>query len=150
MAPEQIEGRGIGPATDVYALACMAYTMLVGEAPYKRDSRSATLLAHLNAAAPLPSGTRPELPPEVDDLVRRGLAKNAAERPSSAGELIRETRTRLAQSGALITDESPTEPPLTAMSPEPERSPGKQVSRRNGESGGTKGESDAGGAAPRQ
>src|SRR6266496_2351891 len=45
-APEQIEGRNVDARTDVYALACVLYECLVGEAPFHRDSEVAILNAH--------------------------------------------------------------------------------------------------------
>ena len=46
MSPEQIAGRQVGPAADVYALGCVVYQMLTGHAPFERDTPSAVLYAH--------------------------------------------------------------------------------------------------------
>src|SRR5437870_6564829 len=61
-APEQIAGQTVGPRTDVYALACVLYECLVGEAPFHRPSEVAVLNAHLKAPPPKLTRVAPELP----------------------------------------------------------------------------------------
>src|ERR1700683_4776618 len=52
MAPEQIEGRAVDGRTDQYALACAAFELLSGEAPFQRDQGMAVLFAHLQQQPP--------------------------------------------------------------------------------------------------
>ena len=62
MAPEQAAGESAGPAADRYALAVVAYEMLVGAVPFSADTPLATLLAHLHKPLPLPRVRNPQLP----------------------------------------------------------------------------------------
>jgi serine/threonine-protein kinase len=95
MAPELLEGVRIGPATDIYALACLAVETLTGTVPYPRDNDAAITYAHVMDAAPSVSERRAELPAALDDVIAFGMAKKPDERPASAGELVVELRRAL-------------------------------------------------------
>jgi serine/threonine-protein kinase len=73
---------------DIYALGCVAYYLVTGELVFARDTAMAMALAHLNEI-PTPPRERSELPipPVLDALILQCLAKNPAERPTSAAEL---------------------------------------------------------------
>ncbi|MCU0306978.1 MAG: serine/threonine protein kinase [Thermoleophilia bacterium] len=88
IAPEQIRAGEVTAAADRYALAVMAYEALTGKAPFIREDRTALLYAHLNDMPPAPSTHRPELGPQVDQVMARGLAKDPAERHASAREFV--------------------------------------------------------------
>ena len=78
--PEQIRGEEAVPASDVYALGCILYQLLIGRPPFERKGEGPTLEAHLDEAIPAPCAVAPELPPAIDGIVRRSLAKDP-ERP---------------------------------------------------------------------
>ena len=95
VAPEQIQGKPVGPGTDVYALGCVLYECLTGVPPFRREDDAALLWAHL-VATPAPiSGIRPEVPAAVDAVVARAMAKNPADRYGSCEELVRELESAL-------------------------------------------------------
>jgi serine/threonine-protein kinase len=79
-APEQIKGGKVDGRTDQYALACVAYVLLTGELPYQRADTVATMFAHLQEAVPLVTRLRPELPPALNGVIARALAKSPADR----------------------------------------------------------------------
>ena len=85
VAPEQIEGGETDARGDVYGLACVLYETLTGVAPFAGESGGmAKMWAHLNAEPPSVREQRPDVPEALDELIRRGLAKRPAERPSAA------------------------------------------------------------------
>jgi serine/threonine protein kinase len=86
VAPEQIEGRPLDGRTDAYALACSAYEMLCGEPPFRRDQGVSVMYAHLSEPPPPIRPRRPELPPEIDQVLAKGLAKAPADRYASCRE----------------------------------------------------------------
>ena len=88
MAPELLEGIRIGPATDIYALACLAVEVLTGQVPFPRDNDAATTYAHVMGSPPSVSERRPELPVALDDVIAAGMAKSPDDRPATAGTLI--------------------------------------------------------------
>jgi serine/threonine protein kinase len=80
LAPEQIEGRQVDGRADAYSLACAAFEMLAGAPPFRRDQNMAVLWAQLNAPPPLLTSYRRDLPPAVDQVMARALAKSPADR----------------------------------------------------------------------
>jgi hypothetical protein len=86
-APEQVTGEPpVGPRTDQYSLACVAFALLTGTVPYKRDASVATLYAHVKEPAPSLTGRRPGLPVAVDAVMAKAMAKDPAGRYGSCGE----------------------------------------------------------------
>jgi len=95
VAPEQVEGRSIDGRVDVYSLGCVLFEVLTGERPFARGNDLATVYAHLSEPPPRVTELRPELPPAMDGVLATALAKDADERYSTAGELVREARKAL-------------------------------------------------------
>lgn len=89
VAPEQIRGQRAGARADVYGLGCLLFFALTGRAPYAGETLEAKLWAHLQEPPPGPSRLRPELPPALDAVIVRALAKDPADRFHTAGELGR-------------------------------------------------------------
>ncbi|MFI6513924.1 serine/threonine-protein kinase [Spirillospora sp. NPDC050679] len=83
MAPEQWERQPAGPATDVYAAACVFYQCLTGRPPFQAEGAAALGRAHLNDPVPLE-----EIPEKLRPLVEGGLAKNAWGRPPTAQDFV--------------------------------------------------------------
>jgi serine/threonine protein kinase len=83
MAPEQVEGRPIDGRADLYALACSAFEMLAGRPPFKREESVAVLWAQVSAPTPSLRALRPELPPAVDQVMARAMAKAPGDRYQS-------------------------------------------------------------------
>jgi len=83
MAPEQVEGLSIDGRADLYALACSAFEMLAGTPPFKRDEGVAVLWAQLRAPTPSLRALRPDLPPAVDQVMAKALAKAPDDRYTS-------------------------------------------------------------------
>jgi serine/threonine protein kinase len=88
MAPELLDGEGIGPATDIYGLACLAVETLTGSVPFARDTDAAVMYAHIVDPPPSVCERRSELPVALDDVIAAGMAKDPDERPASAGALV--------------------------------------------------------------
>ena len=88
MAPELLDGERVGPATDIYGLACLACETLTGTVPYVRETDAATMYAHIVEPPPRVSERRPELPRALDAVLAAGMAKVPEDRPPSAGALV--------------------------------------------------------------
>jgi len=88
MSPEQCRGAGlVDQRSDVYALGCVLFTLLVGRPPFDAAGPGDMIAAHLREPAPAPSSFRPGIPPEVDRVVLRCMAKDPQMRFEHAGEL---------------------------------------------------------------
>ena len=87
VAPEQIRGEELDGRADVYALGCLLYECLVGEPPFRSDSETATLFAHLEKEPPVLPG--------LEDVLARALAKDRDERFETCGALVADAREAL-------------------------------------------------------
>jgi serine/threonine protein kinase len=86
VAPEQILNQRVDARADIYALGCLLFEALTGEPPFARGSQPRAL-AHVEAPTPSPLDLRPDLPPELAEVVGRAMAKDPVERYASAGDL---------------------------------------------------------------
>jgi eukaryotic-like serine/threonine-protein kinase len=95
LAPEQAAGDEVTSAADVYSLGVVLYELLTGRTPYTFETLAE--LADRSAADPIRpiADLAPGVPPALEDVVMRCLARNPAYRPSSAAELARELRAAL-------------------------------------------------------
>ena len=91
-APEQIEGLPVDARTDVYALGCVLYECLVGNAPFYRDAEITVMHAHLIDEPPLLTASRPDLPKALNRVLASALAKSKDDRYDTCGQLIEAAR----------------------------------------------------------
>ena len=101
--PEQIQGQPLDARADVYALGCVLYHSLVGRIPFPRDSDVAKMFAHVNdPPPPLPAG----LPPALNEVIARAMAKMPSERYPSAGDLGRAALAAVAGNEPVVAERS--------------------------------------------
>ncbi|MEZ0350667.1 serine/threonine-protein kinase [Mycobacterium sp. pR1184] len=91
LAPERFSGGRIGPAADIYSLACVLYGCLAGQPPYE-GAEQEMRDAHLFLPAPRPSIMRRGIGHGLDDVIAGAMAKQPAQRYGSAGEFARAAR----------------------------------------------------------
>jgi hypothetical protein len=89
MAPEQVRVDAITPATDTYALGIATYELLGGRTPFGGTNVPSILLRQVTAPPPPLRSLRTDLPARVEEVVFWALAKDPADRPSSAGAFAR-------------------------------------------------------------
>ncbi|HET8820761.1 MAG TPA: protein kinase [Thermoleophilaceae bacterium] len=111
LSPEQVEGGVVDGRADFYALACILYECLTGRTPFhEAESELALLWAHLEHDPPSVHALRPDLPAGIDEVLRRGLAKDPTERFSSCEALVaaaREALERPRSSAGRVDDAGP-------------------------------------------
>jgi serine/threonine protein kinase len=95
VAPEQIRGTSVAGLADQYSLGCVLYECLTGRVPFEKDLDAAIIWAHVEETPTMPTILRPELPPEVDEVFARVLAKRPDERYQSCREFVEAARMAL-------------------------------------------------------
>lgn len=80
MSPEQLSNQPLSPQTDIYTLGVMLYEMLAGRPPFEADSLVDLIELHLHSPVPSLNLKRLDLPPEVDLVIQRAMAKEPARR----------------------------------------------------------------------
>ncbi|MFE6919541.1 protein kinase [Nocardia sp. NPDC057663] len=85
-SPEQLSGAPVDHRSDQYSLGCTLFTLLTGESPFPADNPGAVVAAHLSKPVPRVTAAVPALPPGIDAVIARALAKDPAERFGSCAE----------------------------------------------------------------
>ncbi|MGK8509430.1 protein kinase domain-containing protein [Nocardia asiatica] len=120
MAPERFD---VGPVTgraDVYSLACVLHECLTGATPFPSASMNVLIKSHLSDPPPRPSTQASGIPAALDEVVRRGMAKDPADRFPTATALARAARAALATAQAAG-------PTIVVRAPDRSQRPGEQA-----------------------
>jgi len=88
MAPEMLQPDSTSPLIDIYAMGVMVYYMLSGEPPYQGETPTAILMAHATAPIPDVRINAPDLPPSVQQVIEKAMAKEPMYRYQTAGEMV--------------------------------------------------------------
>lgn len=111
LSPEHVQGRPLDGRSDLYALAIVLYECLTGSVPFSGETDASTALARVTRDATPPASLRPSLPPALNDLLVRTLARDPAERPASAADF----RDELVRAVVAPRPAPPDGPPTQAI-----------------------------------
>jgi serine/threonine-protein kinase len=96
MSPEQASGEPeLDGRSDIYSLACVAYEMLTGQAPFVGSSAQSVMMKHVTEAPARVRALAPEIPPSVDGAIGRALSKDPAHRFATTTAFIAALQTEL-------------------------------------------------------
>jgi serine/threonine protein kinase len=118
ISPEQIQHHPVLGAADQYSLGCVLYECLTGRAPFEKGLNEAILWAHVHELAAPPSLLRPDLPPAVDEVIARALAKNPDDRYADCREFLAAARDALAPAPTRPQFQLPLETAARASVPQ--------------------------------
>ncbi len=117
LSPEQARGEPVDSRSDVYSAGCLLYELLTGRPPFVGDSPVAVAYQHVREPASPPSDHDTELPPEVDAIVMKSLAKRVEDRYQSAGAMRADMERYLAGHPVHVIPPPPLDPPTTVTQP---------------------------------
>ncbi|TWD80653.1 serine/threonine-protein kinase [Kribbella amoyensis] len=87
LSPEQARGETVDARSDLYSTGCLLYELLTGRPPFVGESPVSVAYQHVREQPAPPSSFDPDIPPEVDAVVLKALAKNREDRYQSASEM---------------------------------------------------------------
>ncbi|MCM6776136.1 protein kinase [Nocardia sp. CDC159] len=109
--PEQLAGSALDHRGDIYSLGCSLFKLLTGQNPYPAAQPAMVMMGHLYEPPPRATAVRPGLPPAIDAVFQRVLAKNPAERYGSCREFTDAAADALVSGRHPVsTNTSPTRP----------------------------------------
>ena len=114
MSPEQVIGHKADGRSDIFALGTVLYEMLTGQPPFAGDNLHATMYQVVHKAVPAPSEVCAGLPPAIDAIVARAMAREPAARYQDAAEMAAELRRVLDTTAATLPGTGLAPPPATA------------------------------------
>jgi serine/threonine-protein kinase len=90
MSPEQCRGAGqVDHRADIYSLGCIMYEMVTGRPPFVAEGFGAVIAAQITQQPASPQSLEPSVPPHMEYIILKALAKDPADRPASMAELER-------------------------------------------------------------
>src|ERR687895_1742963 len=100
LSPEQARGSAVDQRSDLYSIGVVLYELLTGTVPFTGDTPVEIAMKHLSDTPRPPSALRTEIPPDLDMVVLRALAKNPDDRFQTADEMDAELA-RVEQGGSV-------------------------------------------------
>ncbi|MFD4440904.1 serine/threonine-protein kinase [Nocardia sp. NPDC058519] len=116
-SPEQLSGAPVDHRSDQYSLGCTLFTLLTGESPFPADNPGAVVAAHLTKPVPRASAVVGGLPPGIDAVIARAMAKEPSERFDSCEEFARAATAALAVAGPASQPRTGEGPRAASVSP---------------------------------
>lgn len=106
LSPEQARGEVVDARSDLYSAGCLFYELLTGRPPFQGESAVSVAYQHVSETPVPPSQVDPAVPPTLDPLVLKSLAKDPADRYQSANEFKADVERAMA--GLPVTGTIPT------------------------------------------
>lgn len=132
-APEEYQDIDVvGPATDQYSLAVMAYEMIAGQPPFDASTASAMMLKHVTEPVPPPSTIVEALPAQLDAVLIRALAKHPEDRYPSVESFVEYLVEAAQADPGPVEAPSPTALPVERPATPPERSAARDQPEKSG------------------
>lgn len=114
LSPEQATGDQADARSDIYSTGCLLFELLTGQAPYSGETPVSIAYQHVSAEIPSPRALQPDLPADIDKVIKIALAKNPADRYQDAQAMF-DDLARIHR-GENVTTKAPGKPLFTRKS----------------------------------
>jgi len=132
VAPEQIRGLSVLGMADQYSLGCVLYECLTGRVVFEKDLNEAIMWAHMEEHPTRPTLLRPDLPPEVDEMFARVLAKQPGDRYENCRAFMSAARDALGLMAAGPAGGPAVDRSLRALRPAPPLADRQEIAHDRG------------------
>jgi serine/threonine-protein kinase len=112
-SPEQLKGQPVDPRTDQYSLAATVFHLIAGRVPFRGESTADAISGHLSKPVPKLSELVPTVPPAVDSVIAKAMAKEADDRFANCRQFTDALQSALRQGGGPAS----YPPPAAARQP---------------------------------
>ncbi|WP_110470669.1 serine/threonine-protein kinase [Williamsia limnetica] len=113
-SPEQLKGQQVDARTDQYSLAATTFHLIAGRVPFKGDSTADVITGHLSKPVPKLSELVPAVPPAVDSVIAKAMAKEADDRFANCRQFTDALQSAFRQNAGQAATRYATPPPVQA------------------------------------